>query len=68
MNLIALQRIEFCRNPLAGFSIIGLLIALCMLASAVQCQTATYSDSYVTDNSPLTYDAENDVWIYPEEL
>jgi len=44
-----------------------MLLALCIFAPPVQGQTATYSDSFTVDNSGMTYDAEEDAWILPEQ-
>lgn len=67
MNLITVQRIRQILGPLAGFSLFGVLMALCILASTAQGQTATYSDSFVVDNSGVTYDPEEDAWVFPQE-
>ncbi len=69
MNRITLKQIakQNVQSRSTRFSVVGALVVLCALASTAQCQTATYSDSYVIDNSGVTYDPENDAYVYPEE-
>lgn len=66
MKLITLRRVSQPRNSLAGFSLIGVLIALSFLTTTAQGQTATYSDSFVIDNSGVYYDPEVDEFVFPE--
>jgi hypothetical protein len=67
MNLINLQQY---REGRSGYilCLIVVFAASCIIASSTQAQTATYSDSFMVDNSGLTYDAEEDAWIFPVDV
>jgi opacity protein-like surface antigen len=66
------QFIKYCAGKArsTAYRSILVLITLCILAASyarAAAQTATYSDTWVIDNSGVTYDPDNDADVIPQE-